>query len=1534
MKKQSLLLGAALLVCSVMAYAIAPMTTMKNQRGTLENQRSSGLVGLNHQTKKEKKLPLFAKSAKKAGAKKIDAKENLADEIVLYGLATNDGTYYQYSTHKDRVYSFHPREVFDFIDESKREILCGNSAAYAGDKYYVIGAVGEAMTLATYNSKTWELINGPDSVAPYDGDTMPRNCGTYNPGDGMLYFCAWGNMAEGTYTTTKPIMRLNPNTLEVSKVLDSFKFINMMFIGPDGELYAVSYDSANIFKINIAEGKMDDMGTLKGLSGGNLFFAGLGNSAYTDPVSGVTYAVIARSQANSDPGIPYLYSFDVRAGAGNITATQIMQLPDNTRFQGLYIPDVIADAPGAASGISYDQAGKINFTAPTKTYNTNADLTGTLTAVINIVGVGTRYSDTKTVEVAPGESKSVDCTLDDGEYVLSIVVKNAAGDGPVRKASFVAGDDLPAGVNGLTQTVTGSNVSLKWTKPTKSLKGGYVNDAEIRYTIIRYPDETVIADNIEATNFDDVLPDAIGYYYYEVVSMYRGRSGGNALTQQFSYGDRLYPPFIEQYEFYEDFDRYTVFDLNNDGRTFDYFPTYYGSYVVMYGNGLADPETGFVPTANDDMFFSPKMALKKGVTYRMFMPLEAPSVPESFHLYIAKEVSPTAQMQKVADIYFSWDKEYYMDELFSVAEDGDYHFVMHSDQKGNSAGFYVDNLMVLIHGTDGAPAMVDNLKATAGAKGAIANTVSFNAPRKTYDGKTLSSITKICIFKGSDVKHPVYTFENPAPGESLTWDDPNPEYGSQFYTITTYNEVGVGGTAYIENWVGLDIPIMPQNFYAKQIVEDGAFKPSFTWDAVPAVGAHGGYVDLDDVTYHIAYGYVDVMQQWDYVVKTQDTKAVADYDYPGYQDIATYRIEARNAAGTSDCSYFDIILGEPYPQPWKESFPEAYAETEPWTIYSDTYYYAWEVISGDGLSVKPMDADGGMAKFSFNYNTDASLQRLQGPRISLKNSTNPELSFYMYHGNEAEEEDLELYVYTNTNDEGWKKVATLAYNNGTKGWQRHSVALTAGATDVQIGFMGYAADASAPIFIDNFVVDNSVAYDLSLQDFQISKRIERNTVAKAVVKVTNLGFETADNYTVNLLRDGKVFASQNCQDLKQNEQKAVEFNVRGLVNEGAEQFVFSANVEYAKDLNPANNESVEKTVFVTGSLNPAPTNLVGVEESGTVTLTWDAPATDEVIDPVTDDFEAYEDFIIDEIGDWITYDGDGTQPVYFGGPAIPNVFEPQAWQVYNPVQAGFDTNRFTMLTPHSGNKYLACFAASDGVQYILENDDWLISSDVLPGSEISFWMRNPIAGSAPQIWEMMYTNDDPEDPETYVAFDRDQLDGTDAWVEFHYTVPKDAKCFAIRCCSEAYKNRTVLFLDDLTYTPLYGATTKLKLNGYNIYRDGKLIGTSQTTTFTDVIAPNHWYVVTANWEEGESLSTNQYVYGDITGVNRVNASNVDIRGGKQVINISGANGMTQVFTIDGRLVYSSKVSGNASVKVGSGMYIVRTDGAIAKVNVY
>ncbi|MGB6084572.1 T9SS type A sorting domain-containing protein [Moheibacter sp.] len=101
---------------------------------------------------------------------------------------------------------------------------------------------------------------------------------------------------------------------------------------------------------------------------------------------------------------------------------------------------------------------------------------------------------------------------------------------------------------------------------------------------------------------------------------------------------------------------------------------------------------------------------------------------------------------------------------------------------------------------------------------------------------------------------------------------------------------------------------------------------------------------------------------------------------------------------------------------------------------------------------------------------------------------------------------------------------------------------------------------------------------------------------------------------------------------------------------------------------------------------------------------------------IEDDFESYEDFIIDGVGDWVLIDVDGLGTYSGGGGTFPNQFDPKAFMVFNPLTAGVtnddgsggETRNFD---PHSGDKYMGAWASSGGA-----NNDWLISPPITLGA--------------------------------------------------------------------------------------------------------------------------------------------------------------------------------------------------------------------------
>ena len=159
---------------------------------------------------------------------------------------------------------------------------------------------------------------------------------------------------------------------------------------------------------------------------------------------------------------------------------------------------------------------------------------------------------------------------------------------------------------------------------------------------------------------------------------------------------------------------------------------------------------------------------------------------------------------------------------------------------------------------------------------------------------------------------------------------------------------------------------------------------------------------------------------------------------------------------------------------------------------------------------------------------------------------------------------------------------------------------------------------------------------------------------------------------------------------------------------------------------------------------------------------------------------------------------------------------------------------------------LACLPASQG------NSDWLISPE-LSGKEqtISFYAK-VFSGIGFDEVDVYYSTTG-----RMIADFTNKIETVTnipgSFTEYRYDLPEGAKYFAIRCCTPY--NGGILLIDDITYEG-----KPLTLTGYNIYRDGKLVGNvdANTTSFTDD-AVGAKYNVTAVYEEGESGYSNDYI---------------------------------------------------------------------------
>lgn len=364
----------------------------------------------------------------------------------------------------------------------------------------------------------------------------------------------------------------------------------------------------------------------------------------------------------------------------------------------------------------------------------------------------------------------------------------------------------------------------------------------------------------------------------------------------------------------------------------------------------------------------------------------------------------------------------------------------------------------------------------------------------------------------------------------------------------------------------------------------------------------------------------------------------------------------------------------------------------------------------------------------------------------------------------------------------------------------------------------------------------------------------------------------------------------------------------------ASQMKVKAVVDYPEDGDNSDNE-MDYSFDLTKPTSVKIDDLSAeIKDGDDVKLSWTTPKS---VYSFTDDFESYTPWIIDNIGDWTVVDVDGGHVSYAN---IPNAktYEhrdgPYAYIVYNPSDIGIDLNYYVQMQPHSGNQYLASFSSSSSVA----NDDWLISP-VLPGTKQTLDFYTRAIGYQTETYEVLTSSTD-TNISSFSLLQSYSNGNPESWTLTSVDLPLNTKYFAIR---ETSHYQFALFVDDISFTrgemPLY----------YNVYRDGKLIGTCavDVTSYTDKNEgeQQHTYNVTAVYPDGESdLSNSVSISTSIGGLRTPVCS---VRGMKGYISIENNTGSdVSIYTSDGKEMYHAMTAGSTNVAASRGVYVVRING--------
>lgn len=484
-------------------------------------------------------------------------------------------------------------------------------------------------------------------------------------------------------------------------------------------------------------------------------------------------------------------------------ATLIGRFNHNEQIVALKVDENAAkdDAPAMAENLNlvFDAdgslTGKIEFSVPTLTYG-GAALDN---AILNVWLDG---ENLKGVSATPGENVSIPVTLTEGNHYVAVNMSNAAGYSPMASVKKYAGYDTPEKVGNLTfeYDAEGKQNKVSWTAPAAGVNDGYLDMANLKYTVVRMPDSVTVADNYSQTTFTEPTPEAMHNYSYRVYASNNGKTGEYAESEKLICGNAFTVPYSQSFADASVFNEYfTVVDANNDGST---WRTGYNGDIRIDLNVNQAPN-------GDDWLITPALSLEGGMKYRYTINMKTftSGYPESFELYVGTDPNDLSTFRKFAEedgfeLYNDFG-DYSADFITETA--GKYYigFRYTSEIAKGGSLMMIKKVSLSKVGVSKAPAAVGSLEVTPGENDAMEATVSFDTPDKNIEGSPINTISKISIYRNSETE-PVHVFDSPATAEHLTWTDSNvTKVGVNKYTVVPENEYGTGEAIADSAFVGV-----------------------------------------------------------------------------------------------------------------------------------------------------------------------------------------------------------------------------------------------------------------------------------------------------------------------------------------------------------------------------------------------------------------------------------------------------------------------------------------------------------------------------------------------------------------------------------------------------------------------------------------------------------------------------------------------------------------------------------------------------------
>ncbi len=967
-----------------------------------------------------------------------------------------------------------------------------------------------------------------------------------------------------------------------------------------------------------------------------------------------------------------------------------------------------------------------------------------------------------------------------------------------------------------------------------------------------------------------------------------------------------------------EFEILTIVDANGDGNTWTYNTTD-KALNYTFSEGTAADEWVFFPgVAIDDASRIYNISIEARAYTEMY--------PEAFEMCIGREAAPesmTTVLVREDDLASFLYTPFVA--TYIAPEAGNYIVGIHAVSAETGHTLRVRNLKVEDSGFSArAPQACDGLTAEADPTGALSATISFRMPLLDILGGELPADEQLTATVTSPTGETQSVEGIPGSLQSVVI---GAREGNNLFTVSVSAvTTGEGEPAEVSVFCGIDKPSAPEVTWT---VGEDNLSMTLTWSD-PAKGINGGVVVPDGLTHTV---YVPVDESGTYWNKLGELPAGTDtYTFevsPAVlQSISYVGISATNEKGESQLGLAYGILGTPYPLPLAEDFSAATVAYQPLVPeLPDSYYTGNWFLDDPALLIPTIEEGNGDALLCFRLEEGDTCRygRIALPKFTTVGASARVCASFRYYASALAPT---VEIYADTYDARDIKVGEIV-GGGSGEW------ITAGF-DLPQSLIGHPwVNLRLRILFDENISVPGVfvlgGYTLeSIYEKQLTARLSApasmtvGTEYTFTGKIFNGGTEAvalpevrctlvaADGTTTVLTPD----ATPDDATLGAHETAQYAYTLVPTADMIGG-YVLRFELADFTDEVPDDNADEKDMEITTGGL-PVVTDLTAaLSGKEGVSLAWSEPAMHLT---GVDDIESYEPFTYAEnIGEWLNIDGDG-KSIYSVGFNYEGSGLPKGFQVFNSDLLGLSTN----LTPNSGSQFFLAVTPADGTAA----DDWLISPEVIGGTDLSFSFNILSEDYGAEYIDILYstTGRDTKDFQLLKTFSK----GLCGWITLSLTLPEDAKYFAFH-----YRTEDVfgICLDDIIYSPV----TDARIKSYNVYRDGEVLATEVLSTeYNDADAGrgSHSYnvsVVTeaAGVETEHPLSNTVFML--VTGIDTtVRAGRIDVK--SRAIVVSGMEGLSlNIYSTDGvRMAYRPSLDASETIDLQPGVYLVEVGGKTVK----